>query len=51
MISQNLAYQAVISGYVTQVVKASAMLDSLLQCGDGAAANECWENSAASHYW
>jgi DNA replication protein DnaC len=36
MISQNLAYQAVISGYVTQVIKASAMLDLLLQCGDGA---------------
>jgi DNA replication protein DnaC len=35
MIAQNLAYQAVMSGYVTQVVKASAMLDALLQCGDG----------------
>ncbi|MGH9437698.1 MAG: ATP-binding protein [Terriglobia bacterium] len=35
MIAQNLAYQAVMSGYGTQVVKASAMLDALLQCGDG----------------
>lgn len=35
MIAQNLAYQAVMSGKVTQVVKASAMLDALLQCGDG----------------
>ena len=35
MIAQNLAYQAVMCGYVTQVVKASAMLDALLQCGDG----------------
>lgn len=35
MIAQNLAYQAVMSGYGVQVVKASAMLDALLQCGDG----------------
>lgn len=36
MIAQNLAYQAVMAGYTTLVVKASAMLDSLLQCRDGA---------------
>lgn len=35
MIAQNLAYQAVMRGYSTQVVKASAMLNSLAQCGDG----------------
>lgn len=35
MIAQNLVYQAVMSGYGAQVVKASAMLDALLQCGDG----------------
>ena len=32
MIAQNLAYQAVMTGYPTLVVKASRMLDNLLQC-------------------
>lgn len=36
MIAQNLAYQAVMSGYSSHVVKASTMLDALLQSGDGA---------------
>lgn len=36
MVAQNLAYQAVMAGYPTVVVKASAMLNSLLRCGDGA---------------
>jgi DNA replication protein DnaC len=35
MIAQNLAYQAVMTGSATLVVKASAMLDALLQCGEG----------------
>jgi DNA replication protein DnaC len=36
MFAQNLAYQAVMTGYSTRFVKASKMLDSLLQCGEGA---------------
>jgi DNA replication protein DnaC len=32
MISQNLAYKAMLSGYKTRFVKASKMLDDLLQC-------------------
>lgn len=35
MIAQNLVYQAVMSGCGAQAVKASVMLDALLQCGDG----------------
>jgi len=36
MIAQNLAYQAATTGYPTLVVKASKMLNDLLQCGEGA---------------
>jgi DNA replication protein DnaC len=36
MIAQNLAYQAATTGYSTLVVKASKMLNDLLQCGEGA---------------
>lgn len=36
MIAQNLAYQAVMSGRSALFVKASNMLNALLQCGEGA---------------
>jgi len=36
MIAQNLAYQAIMTGYPTLVVKASRMLDTLLQCSESA---------------
>ena len=36
MIAQNLAHQAVMSGYTALFVKASTMLDALVQAGDGA---------------
>jgi len=36
MIAQNLAYKAVLAGYKTRFVKASKMLDELLQCGGAA---------------
>jgi DNA replication protein DnaC len=35
MIAQNLAHQAVMSGYSALFVKASTMLDALVQAGDG----------------
>jgi DNA replication protein DnaC len=34
MIAQNLAYQSVMAGYSALFVKASEMLDALLQCGE-----------------
>jgi DNA replication protein DnaC len=37
MISQNLAYKALLSGHKTRFVKASKMLDELLQCESAAA--------------
>lgn len=39
MISQNLAYKALLAGHKTRFVKASKMLDELLQC-DGAPARQ-----------
>lgn len=36
MISQNLLYKALLAGYKTRFVKASKMLDELLQCADAA---------------
>jgi DNA replication protein DnaC len=36
MISQNLLYKALLAGYNTRFVKASKMLDELLQCADAA---------------
>jgi len=41
MISQNLAHDALISGYTTRFVKASQMLNQLLQCQDGSARARC----------
>jgi DNA replication protein DnaC len=35
MVAQNLAYQAALNGHTALVVKASQMLDSLAQCGEG----------------
>lgn len=37
MISQNLAYKALLAGHKTRFVKASTMLDELLQCDGGPA--------------
>lgn len=37
MISQNLAYKALLSGYKTRFIKASKMLDALLQCESASA--------------